>query len=65
VALVHCRTLLCKSVLSRSDPYLAFLPPNVREQIETWGADLALNITFDLTKEFIPQHYFDMVRATL
>lgn len=47
-------------VYSQMDQYLSFLPENVRQQVEEWGADALLNMTYDATAPYIPQHYQDM-----
>lgn len=47
-------------VYAQIDVYLQFLPVNEREQVDVWTADLAMNLTYAMTKDFIPQHYFDM-----
>ena len=61
--LLICVVLLQQpSLFFAADSYLNFLPATVRLEVEEWGADLLLNITFAATKDFIPQHYFDMVR---
>ena len=44
------------------DPYFEFLPADIRKQVEEWGITFALNYTYYMTRPFIPQHYFDMVR---
>ncbi len=46
----------------RADPYLGFLPADVRTEVEAWGIEFALNYTLAMTREFIPQHFFDTVR---
>jgi hypothetical protein len=38
------------------------MPPAVRQAVEQFGVELALNFTFAMTRDYIPQHYFDMVR---
>ena len=47
----------------RADPYLDFLPPTIRSEVEAWGIEFALNFTLSMTREFIPQYYFDVVRV--
>ena len=47
--------------MTGTDEYLQFLPENIRTEVETWTIELALNFTYMMTREFIPQHYFDMV----
>jgi hypothetical protein len=46
-----------------ADPYLSFLPPALRAEVEHVGVMFALNMTFLHTLEYIPQHFYDLVRA--
>mgnify|MGYP001094282508 CR=1 FL=1 len=47
------------------EPYLKWLPPQLRQVIEELGAAAALDLTFDLTKPYIAdyflQEYVDIV----
>ncbi|CAE7857396.1 dcd1A [Symbiodinium sp. KB8] len=43
--------------------HISSLPPMWQKLIAEEGVHLALNLTYDFTKEFIPQHYFDMAKG--
>jgi hypothetical protein len=44
-------------------PYIQFLPADVQKEVEEWGIEFALNLTYALTAPYIPSHYTDMVSA--
>lgn len=46
-------------IYSMIDPYIKFLPPRLRHAIEVGGVSAALELTYWLTKPFIPQRYVD------
>jgi len=39
------------------EPYLKWLPPQLRQVIEELGAAAALDLTFDLTKPYIADYF--------
>jgi hypothetical protein len=50
-------------IYNQVDRYLPRLPPYVREFIEEAGIQAALQITYDLTNPFIPQHFIEEVQG--
>lgn len=46
-------------IYSEIAPYVKFLPPAVRTALEKVGVNAALEVTYMLTKPFIPQHFID------
>eukprot|EP01100_Stratorugosa_tubuloviscum_P011155 TRINITY_DN492_c1_g1_i3.p1 TRINITY_DN492_c1_g1~~TRINITY_DN492_c1_g1_i3.p1 ORF type:complete len:429 (-),score=178.08 TRINITY_DN492_c1_g1_i3:40-1326(-) len=45
------------------DPYIAFLPPDIRQIIEEEGVDAALDYVLELAMPYIPQYYFDEIQG--
>jgi len=50
-------------VAERVDHFINFLPPFIRGIIEVYGVEAALELTYDFTRAYTPQRFFDEMQG--
>lgn len=50
-------------VRQQIDSEIEFLPKDVRDMVSKYGLDGALDLTYELTKEYIPSYFIDEIQG--